>query len=482
MQESIIQKTKFGILWNAFEKFGVQGLGFVFNVILARILSPNDYGLFALLIVFVSFCHVFVESGFTRALIQKQDRSEIDFSTAFIFNIAVAVVAYIILFIASPFIADFYDKPELENLAKVLFLLVILYSLNIVQIAKFQIDVNFKKIALINLVALIISGVVGIALAMSGFGVWALVLQLLLKQCIVIAMSWYYSQWRPRAEFSKVSFDRLFGFGIKLSLVGFIAMILANIYNLFIAKIYDTHQLGLYHQSEVVPTAVFGAVTSAIATATFPLLSALQNDKSELVRIFKRLIKITSLLTIPVMVGLAVISENFILVFLTDKWIAAAPLLFWFCLCYIFTPISTVNLNILPAIGRSDLFLKIALIKLPLTLTMMAITFPISLKAIIMGQALLGFIAFFINTYLIKKYYNFGAFEQLTYIWRSFVASLIMAVVMFFTDKFIQSPLLSLIVCVIVGSITYIFSLWVLKEEELFIFIKKLKNKFGIEK
>ncbi|MBQ3674337.1 MAG: polysaccharide biosynthesis C-terminal domain-containing protein, partial [Campylobacter sp.] len=131
---------------------------------------------------------------------------------------------------------------------------------------------------------------------------------------------------------------------------------------------------------------------------------------------------------------------------------------------------------------RSDLFLKIALIKLPLTLTMMAITFPISLKAIIMGQALLGFIAFFINTYLIKKYYNFGAFEQLTYIWRSFVASLIMAVVMFFTDKFIQSPLLSLIVCVIVGSITYIFSLWVLKEEELFIFIKKLKNKFGIEK
>ncbi|MBQ3675422.1 MAG: lipopolysaccharide biosynthesis protein, partial [Campylobacter sp.] len=356
MQESIIQKTKFGILWNAFEKFGVQGLGFVFNVILARILSPNDYGLFALLIVFVSFCHVFVESGFTRALIQKQDRSEIDFSTAFIFNIAVAVVAYIILFIASPFIADFYDKPELENLAKVLFLLVILYSLNIVQIAKFQIDVNFKKIALINLVALIISGVVGIALAMSGFGVWALVLQLLLKQCIVIAMSWYYSQWRPRAEFSKVSFDRLFGFGIKLSLVGFIAMILANIYNLFIAKIYDTHQLGLYHQSEVVPTAVFGAVTSAIATATFPLLSALQNDKSELVRIFKRLIKITSLLTIPVMVGLAVISENFILVFLTDKWIAAAPLLFWFCLCYIFTPISTVNLNILPAIGRSDLF------------------------------------------------------------------------------------------------------------------------------
>lgn len=482
MQENIIQKTKFGILWNTFEKFGVQGLGFVFNVILARILSPNDYGLFALLIVFVSFCHVFVEGGFVRALIQKQDRSEIDFSTTLIFNIAVAVFFYIILFFISPFIAEFYAKPELENLAKVLFLMVILNSLSIVQITKFQIEVNFKKIAFINLIALIISGICGISLAFGGFGVWALIWQLILKQVLVTILSWYYGKWRPKTGFSKESFKKLFGFGIKLSFVGFIAMVLANIYNLFIAKIYDTKQLGLYHQSEVVPTAVFGAVTSAIATATFPLLSALQNDKSELVRIFKRLIKLTSLLTIPVMVGLAVISENFILVFLTEKWIDAAPLLFWFCLCYIFTPISTINLNVLTAIGRSDLFLKIALIKLPLTLTMMAITFPISLKAIIMGQALLGFVAFFINTYIIGKYYDFGAFKQLGYIWRSFAASFVMGLVMFGVDKFISNPLLSLIVCVCVGFVTYALALWILKEKELDIFMIKLKNKFGKEK
>ena len=482
MQNNIIQKTKIGIIWNVFEKFGVQGLGFIFNIILARILSPNDYGLFALLIVFVSFCHVFVEGGFVRALIQKQDRNELDFSTTFIFNIAIATFFYIILFIISPFIAKFYALPQLENLAKVLFLMVILNSLSIVQITKFQIEVNFKKIALINLVSLILSGAIGITLALNGFGVWALVLQLILKQSIVVILSWYYGKWRIKTGFSKASFKRLFGFGIKLSLVGFIAMLLANIYNLFIAKIYDTKQLGLYHQSEVVPTAVFGAVTSAIATATFPLLSALQNDKSELVRIFKRLIKVTSLTTIPVMVGLAVISENFILVFLTDKWILAAPLLFWFCLCYIFTPISTINLNVLTAIGRSDLFLKISLIKLPLTLTMMAITFPISLKAIIMGQALLGFIAFFINTYLIKKYYDFGAFEQLAYVWRSFAASFIMALAMFFIDSFIQDPFLGLIICVIVGIITYIFSLYILKEEELFIFFKKIKIKFEREK
>ncbi|MDA3053087.1 lipopolysaccharide biosynthesis protein [Campylobacter sp. JMF_01 NE2] len=475
MQENIIQKTKFGILWNLFERFGVQGLGFIFGIILARILSPNDYGTIALLTVFIALSSVFIESGFSKALIQRQDRDEYDFSTVFIFNVVVAIVFYLILFFVAPFIAEFYKIPELTNLARVLFLVLILQSLRIVQTAKFQINVDFKKIAFINLISIIIGCPCGLIFALNGFGVWSLVWQNIISQSVAVALFWYFGKWIPKTGFSKKSFKKLFAFSSNLIVIGIIGIAVNSAYTLIIAKFYSTKDLGFYNQSETCTSNIFGVITGAIVGATFPLLSSLKNDKDELIRIFKKLLKTISLTTIPAMFGFAMISENFILVLLTEKWLAAAPLLFWFALSFIFTPLNGANLNLLAAIGRSDLLLKIETVKMILTFLMMAITFPISLKAVVIGRAVLGFIAFFINTYIIGKYYDFGAFRQIGYIWRSFVASFVMVFVIFCIDYFISNPLLSLILSILIGTIVYIFTLWILKEEEFFIYFGKIK-------
>lgn len=482
MQENIIQKTKFGILWNLFERFGVQGLGFIFGIILARILSPNDYGTIALLTVFIALSSVFIESGFSKALIQRQDRDEYDFSTVFIFNVVVAIVFYLILFFIAPFIAEFYKIPELTNLARVLFVVLILQSLRIVQTAKFQINVDFKKIAFINLISIIIGCPCGLIFALNGFGVWSLVWQNIISQSVAVALFWYFGKWIPKTGFSKKSFKKLFSFSVNLTVIGVLGIILNSIYILVIAKFYSTKDLGFYNQGETCTSSIFGAVTGAIVGATFPLLSSLQNDKDELIRIFKKLLKIISLTTIPAMFGFAMISENFILVFLTEKWIEAAPLFFWFSLAFIFTPLSGANLNLLEAIGRTDYRLKIEIIKMFLLFIMMAITFPISIKAVVIGRAAMGLLSFFINTYIIGKYYDFGAFRQIGYIWRSFVASFVMVFVIFCIDYFISSPLLSLILSILIGVIVYIFVLWILKEEEFFIYFDRIVKFIAMKK
>ena len=476
MQENLVQKTKFGIFWNLLERFGVQGIGFVFSIILARILSPNDYGVVALLLVFTAFANVIVESGFIRALIQKQNRDEYDFSTVFIFNVTIAVLIYIILFFCAPYIADYYKIPELTNFARILFLTIILNALRIVQTAKFQINIDFKKIAFINLVSLIFGGIFGIVLAINGFGIWALVLQMLLNQIIGLILFWYFGNWFPKTGFSVKSFKSMFSYGMNLTIIGFIGVIVNSAYSLSIAKLYSTKDLGLYNQAENYNSNIFGSIMGALSTATFPLLSALQNDKTELMRIFKKLIKIISLTAVPAMFGFAMVSENFILVFLTQKWIEGAPLFFWFALSFIFTPLNGTNLNLIAAIGRSDLLLKIETIKAILTLATMAITFTISIKAVVIGRVFLGFIAFFINTYIIGKYYDFGAFKQLRYIWKSFVASFVMMICIYFVDNLIPSPLLSLILSILIGAIVYISTLCILKEEEFFIYFGKIKS------
>ena len=475
---NIIQKTKFGILWNAFEKFGVQGISFVLNIILVRLLSPNDIGILALLVAFSSLANIFIEGGFVRALIQKKDCTEQDFSTTFIFNVVIGLFFYIVLFFAAPAISEFYKMPDLTTIQRVLFLSVILNAFCVVQIARFQMVVNFKALALINLVAVMISGILGIILAYNGFGVWSLIWQELTKNFLIFVSYWYFGGWIPKTWFSKSSFNRLFSYGSKLVGVGLIAVVVNAIYNTTIGKIYNTKDLGYYSQGEALPRGVFGALSSVVITTTFPLMSSLQDNKEELMKIFKRLVKIISLMTFPVMVGLAVVSKEFILILLTQKWLMAAELLFWFSLSYLFTPISGLNLNILNAIGRSDLFLKIEFAKLPIIFLTMAITFPIGLKAIVIGKFASSFLCFFINSYICYKKYEFGGVKQLWHIRKIIISTIIMACLMSVAKICVDDIMLRLICAVVVGFFSYILVLKILKEEELEFIMIKFKNKF----
>lgn len=465
------------MFWNAFEKIAVQGISFVLNIILARLLTPHDYGTIGMLIIFLTFSNVFVDSGFSRALIQRQNRTEEDFSTSLIFNVVVSCLLYLILFVASPAIANFYDTPELVSLQRVFFLVIILNSLTVVQSAKLQINVDFKSIALINAAATILSGGIAIYAAYRGAGAWALVIQALIKAAVSAVCFWAVGRWIPKTGFSKESFKRLFGFGSKLLATGLMSTTITNINNLIIGKIYNPASLGFYTRAQQFPELTVGTLGSVLNNATFPLMATLQDKSDELMSAFRRLIRLSALVSFPAMVGLAVLSDDIIMVILGEKWMPAANLLFWLSLSYVFVPFSALNLNLLNAVGRSDLFMKIDFSKIPIIAITMAITFPISLKAVVIGKAVTAGIYFYMNTLMVKRLYRFGAIRQLLCVWKSIVATIVMAVVVWIVCSFIANNLISLLVGVATGIIVYAVMLVLLKEEEHRFLVDKFLSK-----
>lgn len=471
------QKTKIGMIWNVLEKFLVQSISFVLNIFLARLLTPKDYGTIGMLTIFLSFSNVFIDSGFSRALIQKQDRSETDYSTSLIFNFVVGLVIYTILFFASPVIAYFYKTPELVSLQRVFFIIVILNSLVVVQNAKLQADIDFKSIAIINSITSFSSGIFGIIAAYNGLGPWALVIQSLSKAFISVLCFWIRARWFPKTGFSFESFKTLFGFGSKLLASGFLSITITNIENLFIGKKYSSESLGYYTRAQQFPELTSGTLASVLNNATFPLMSSLQSDKENLRSTFQKLIRITAMLVFPLMIGIALLSKPIILVLLGEKWSFSSELLFWLALSYIFTPLSILNMNILNAIGRSDLFLKVDLIKTPIIIMALAITFPISIKAVVIGKVVCAFIYYYINAFMIGRMYSFGAFKQLACSWKYIVSSVIMAICVILTDKLILSNFWSLIIGIGVGIIVYAFFLSVLRDEEFWGMISKFLNR-----
>lgn len=479
MSQNIKQKTKIGMLWNTIEKISVQGISFVLGIILARLLTPHDYGTIGMLSIFLAFSNVFVDSGFSRALIQKQNRTEYDFSTVFIFNIIVSCLLYVILFFSSPFIAKFYKTPELVSLQRVLFIVIILNSLSVVQNSKLQINVDFRSIALINAITTIISGVIAIFAAYKGLGTWALVIQSLTKSTVSVICFWIIGHWIPKTGFSYDSFKRLFGFGSKLLISATMAVTENSINDLIIGKIYKPESLGFYTRAKQFPEITAGTLNSVLNNSTFPMMAALQDDADELLRTFKKLIKMSALLVFPAMVGISLLSKSIILVLLGENWLQSTDLLFWLALSYIFVPLSSLNLNLLNAIGRSDLFLKIDISKIPIVCGVIAITFPISLKAIVVGKFCVAFVYFYMNAFMIGRLYKFGAFKQLICCWKEIIATLIMASSVMLVSNFLPITVFTLMLNILIGIVVYVIALLLLKEEELLIILNKLKVKFS---
>lgn len=477
MEQNIKQKTKIGMLWNATEKVIIQVISFVINIILARLLTPTDYGTVGMLAIFLAFSNIFIDSGFSRALIQKQDRSEIDYSTTLIFNVVVSVILYLLLFIFSPTIANFYETPELVGLQRVFFLVIILNSLTVVQNAQLQLKVNFKRIAVINSLTTIVSGIIGVIAAYKGLGPWALVIQNLARAFTSVICFWIIGGWIPKTGFSFSAFKKLFGFGSKLLFSGFLSTTFSNVYRLIIGKIYTPASLGHYTRAVQFPDLTIGTLNSVANTVTFPLMSSLQEDKEELVKTLKRLIKITSLFIFPAIAGMAVLSKPIVLVFLGEKWAYAGELLFFLCFAELFTCHNSLNMNVLNAIGRSDLFLKVDLIKFPFMFAMMAICFPISLRAVVIGRVVNAFIYFYINTFMIGKLYNFGFFRQILCSWKYIVATTVMSLIVAVINYSIPSNFLSLVICVPSGIIIYMVLLFILRDEEFLFLGKKIFGK-----
>lgn len=478
MAESIRKQLVHGVLWNFIEKILMEGAQFIIGIILARLLLPSDFGLIGMLAIFIAISNVFIDGGFARALIQKKECSDIDYSTAFVSNIVVSLIIYAILFFSSPWIATFYHEPILTDLTRVLALNFVLGSLNIVQRARLMSNVDFKSLAKIRVASVLVGGIVGVVMAYTGLGVWSLVGQTISATLLQIFVFPFISKWKPSLCFSKESFRNLFGFGSKLMITGVYSVIINNISTICIGRAYRSSQLGFYTRASQFSQLISFTVNDVLGNVTFPVLSHLQDDKDHMVSVYRKVLYLTAMTIFPIMILCTLLAKPIIFILLTEKWLPCVVLMQWLFLARMFTPLSSVNMNILNAVGRSDLFMKLDFSKAPLIILMLVITIPISVEAICIGTFINSFICFFINAYLPGQMFGYGAWKQIKD-WKYILLSLLIMTILVYTFiYFVDNMWLQLIVGGAIGIIAYIaccFFFGVINDEMINM-IKNRKN------
>lgn len=478
IQQQPVSKNKVisSLIWKFLERGGVQGIQFVLSIILARLVTPEDYGVIAILLVFIQIATVFIQSGFNTALIQKKESDELDFSSIFYFSFFVAAILYVILFFTAPFVARFYKSDELTKLLRVISLTLFFGAVNSVQNAYVSKTMQFRRFFFSSMGAVIGSGIVGIVMAYKGFGVWALVAQQLVRDFLICIILWFTVKWRPKLVFSFQRVKTLFSFGWKLLVSGLLDTIFRNIYNLIVGKIYDKETLGYFNRGHQFPQVIATNLDGSIQSVMLPTLSSHNDDAAEVKRITRRSISMSAFLLMPCMFGLAAVAEPLVKVLLTDKWLPCVPFLQLACISYAIYPIQTANLTGINALGRSDVFLKLEIIKKTITILNILITIPLGIYAMAIGQVISAFIASFINAFPNRKLMNYTYFEQWKDLMPSFLCSIVMAFCVW-SLHFIQIPsIVLLLLQIVVGIIIYILLCKIFKIETFSYFINTIKG------
>lgn len=477
MSDSLKGKALTGVIWSSIDKFSVQGIQFIIMLIMARLLSPSDYGLIGMLAVFIAVANSIVDSGFANALIRKQNRTDVDFSTSFYFNFVVGIVLYFVLFLVAPYIASFYNAPELVSVTRVLGLNLIINSLTIVQRAIFMIRVDFKTQSKASVTSVIISGIVGITLAYKGFGVWSLVVQTLLNSFINMFLLWVLSKWKPRREFSLDSFLNLFSFGSKLMISSVIDTLYKNIFTIVIGKKFLATDLGYYTRADQFVQMPSSNFTSIMQRVTYPILSSIQDDTIRLRSAYLRFLRISGYIIFPLMIGLAVLAYPVILFLLTDKWLFSAKLLQILCLSAMWYPIHAINLNLLQVKGKSNLFLRLEIIKKSVGIGILCITIPLGIVAMCIGSVISSLICLVINTYYTGIIINLGFIKQMKVLIPSLFYSFSMGVLIYFIIGYIHTPTIQLVVGLLLGGAYYLGISYVTKSRDLKEIVVLVKSK-----
>lgn len=477
MAESLKKKTVKGVIWSAIERFAVSGIGFLFSIILARLLLPSDYGLIAMLTIFMAVAQTFIDSGFSTALVRKPDRTEADNATVFYFNIVISVVCYLIIFFCAPLIADFYNEEKLIWLSRIIALTLVIGSLAGVHGALLSIKLDFKTQAKITLSATIVSGIVGIMLAYLGWGVWALAFQQVLASIIRTILFWIYVKWWPKERFSKKSFKEMFSFGSKLLASGLLDTLYNNIYVIVIGKIFSSRTLGLFSRAEHWCTFIAPTFTAIIQRVSFPVLSTIQNEDDRLRLGYRKILKLSAFIIFPLMMGLAAIGEPLIRITLTDKWIECVPLMQILCFSMMWYPIHAINLNLLQVKGRSDLFLKLEIYKKILGVIILCVTIPMGLYAMCYGRIVSSILCLALNTFYTGKLIHLGFFYQMKDLLFSLINSMLMGGLVYLSILYLPNIWLQLVLGILIGAVYYIFSAYLFKPMEWKELVLILKRK-----
>ncbi len=458
--------------WTGFERLATQAIQLIVGIIIARILSPEDYGIIGMLTIFIAVAQTFLDSGFANALIQKKNRTEIDYSTVFYFNIAISLLLYGLFFVSSPYIADFYNMPILKDVMRVFSLSLIVNGLSIVQTARLSIELNFRLQSLGTIFSIIVSGIVGIAMAYGGYGAWALVFQVLSAALVRTLVLWIFSQWRPIWAFSVESFKRLFSFGSKLLCSSMINTLYQNMYTLVIGKFFNAADVGFFSRGDHFARLPADTMTQTVVKVNFPILSEYQDDNEKLVQAYKKLLRVPMFLLYPILAIMIAVASPLIEFVLGEKWLPCVPILQVLCLGYMWSPLTHINLNLFYVKGRSDLVLKLELIKKPIAFVILFASLPFGISWMCIGRAAYFFIAFFLNCYYTGKILNYGFLPQMKEIIPIIVNAAIMVAVATLAMRTVNATLPKLIVGMASGAISYIVYSVVTSDESF----KELKD------
>lgn len=463
---SLKSKTITGVLWSAVDNFAAQAITFLVGIILARLLTPAEFGLIGMLAIFISVSETFINSGFTNALIRKNDATETDYSTVFYFNLAAGVTLFVILFFTAPYIGRFFNEPQLIPIVRVLAIGLIISSLTIIQRTTLTKRIDFKLQAKISLISGILSGIIAIAMAYKGFGVWSLVVKTLSAQAITSLLLWLWNRWRPTLVFSRKSFKELFSFGSKLLASGLIDTLYQNMYYVIIGKFFSPADLGFFTRAKGFVDLPSTNLDAVMTRVTYPVLSQMQDDKVKLKAGYKRMIKSIMFISSVLLIGMAAISEPMIITLIGEPWRKAILYLQIISFIGMLYPLHALNLNMLQVLGRSDLFLRLEIIKKIISIPAIVIGVLISIEAMLIGMCFNSLIAYFINSYWSGKFINYPMREQVIDILPGLGIALLMGVGVYFAGLLLPfSYLIRLIIQLALGAILTIGISELLKPE-----------------
>ena len=443
-------------IWRFAERCGAQLVTFVVSIVLARLLDPTVYGTVALVTVFTTILQVFVDSGLGTALIQKKDADDLDFSSVFFFNFVICIMLYMGMFIAAPYIAHFYNNSSLTPIVRVISLTIVISGVKGIQQAYVSRNMLFKRFFFSTIGGTIASAFVGIALAYKGFGVWALVAQQLLNTATDTLILWLTVKWRPRLMFSWKRLKKLLSFGWKILCSSLIDTVYNNVRSLIIGKMYSSADLAYYNQGDKFPKLIVTNINTSIDSVLLPAMSSVQDSKDRVKNMTRRAIKTSTYIMAPLMMGLAFCAEPIVTLILTEKWLPCVPFLRIFCVTCMFYPIHTANLNAINAMGRSDLFLKLEIIKKAIGMTLLFSTMWFGIMAMAYSLLLNSVLSQIINSWPNRKLLNYRYLEQLKDILPGIILAVMMGIVVYIIGFIPMPTIVLLMIQIVVGAIIYI--------------------------
>ncbi len=452
-----------GLFWKFGERIIAQGVSFLVSMILARLLMPEQYGTVALVLVFINLANVFVTNGLGDALIQKKNSDKKDFSTIFYCSVIMSILLYLILFFSAPSIASFYQNDELIDIIRILSIQIPLAAIKNIQHSYVSKHMMFKKFFYSTLGGTLISGIIGIYLAYNGFGVWALVAQYLINSTIDILILFLTVNWKPSLDFSTKSAKTLLSYGWKLILSQFINTLYTELRSLLIGKVYTSGDLAAYNKGNQFPSLLITNINSSISSVLFPAMSKIGDDKLKLKELTRKSIKLSSYILFPLLTGLIIVAEPLIVLLLTDNWLVCVPFLQISCLYWMFQPSQTANVQAIKAAGRSDICLKLEIIKKIIGVLLIFITINISVYAVVIANAVFAGISALINIIPNKKLIAYGVKEQIIDVFPSLILSIAMFVACYQVNWLNTNHIVTIFLQIVVGIIVYITGSWLLK-------------------